>query len=69
VLEEWLMGDQDRERQAVTLLGVGMESTTGAMVMVLRETGEAGRALPIKIGPHEAYRIGLARDGNARRAR
>lgn len=59
------MSDQGQNRRAVTLLGVGMESTTGTMVMVLRETSETGRALPIQIGPHEAHAIGLARDGDA----
>ena len=39
------MGDDAAERRVVTLLGLGVQPATGAAVMVLREPGEAGRAL------------------------
>jgi len=43
----------------VTLLGVGVDLPSGACVMVLGETGEGRRALPIWIGSSEARAIGL----------
>lgn len=49
-------GGGDRE---VTLLGIGIGSVSGAPVMVLREHGEAGRAVPIWISPMEAAEIAL----------
>lgn len=48
------LGDKDCE---MTLLGIGVDSRSGVPVMVLRERGEAGRALPIWIGPTEAAEI------------
>jgi bifunctional DNase/RNase len=47
----------------VTLLGIGIDSRSGIPVMVLREPGEAGRAVPIWIGPVEAAEIARLASG------
>jgi hypothetical protein len=51
---EMSWGGEDCE---MTLLGIGVDNRSGAPVMVLRERGEARRALPIWIGPIEAAEI------------
>jgi bifunctional DNase/RNase len=51
--------DEDVDGIEVTLLGVGVDLPSGACVMVLGETGEGRRALPIWIGSSEARAIGL----------
>jgi bifunctional DNase/RNase len=49
----------------VEIAGLALESTTGAPLVVLRETDEPHRVLPIFVGGTEAAAIGLALAGQA----
>ena len=45
----------------VEIAGIALEATTGAPLVVLQETDEPHRAVPIFIGGTEAAAIGLLR--------
>jgi len=47
----------------VEIAGLGLEATSGAPLVVLRETDEPHRVLPIFVGATEAAAIGLALAG------
>ncbi|HXZ61571.1 MAG TPA: bifunctional nuclease family protein [Acidimicrobiales bacterium] len=49
----------------VEIAGLGLEATSGAPLVVLRETDEPHRLLPIFVGATEAAAIGLALAGQA----